>query len=119
MIECPICPVMWERTKNYFLDMKKIFGPLFIKNRYHLHLGLSFLLTIPTILFMMNYMHLADTGLFFQTFIGAFGAGIVNFVREWYYAKFYKAPFDGTDINMGSYGGLLGVLVAVLIYSLF
>jgi len=88
MIECTICPVMWERTKNYFLDMKKIFTPLFIKNRYHLHLGLSFLLTIPTILFMMNYMHLADTGLFFQSFLG------------------------------GCYGGWLGALVGVYIYTL-
>ena len=118
MIECTICPVMWERTKNYFLDMKKIFSPLFIKNRYHLHLGLSFLLTIPTILFMMNYAHLADTGLFFQSFLGAFGAAAVNFSREWYYGKFYGAPWDGTDINMGSYGGWLGALVGVYIYTL-
>lgn len=119
MIKCSICSIILGKTKNYFLDMKKIFGPLFIKNRYHLHLWLSFLLTIPTILFMMNYMHLADTGIFFQTFIGAFGAGAVNFVREWYYGKVYGAPYDATDINMGSYGGLLGALVAVFIYPLF
>lgn len=106
MIECTIRPVMWGRTKNYFLNMKKIFSPLFIKNRYHLHMGLSFLLTIPTILFMMNFMYLTDTGLFFQSFIGGFGAA-VNFAREWYYGKFYDTSWDGTDINMGSYGGWL------------
>ncbi len=66
----------------------------------------------------MFFMDLADTGLFFQSFIGGFGAGCVNFVREWYYGKYYGAPFDGTDINMGSYGGWLGALVAVFIYTL-
>jgi hypothetical protein len=98
--------------------MKKIFSPLFIKNNYHKHLLYSFLLTIPTILFMMFFMHLADTGLFFQSFVGGFGAGFVNFAREWYYGKYHKAPYDGTDINMGSYGGWLGALVAVYIYTL-
>jgi hypothetical protein len=118
MIECPICPVIWERFKNYFLDIKKAFTPLFVKNNYHKHLGYSFVLTIPTIIFFMHYVDLADTGLFFQTFVGGFGAYFVNGVREWYYGKKYKAPWDWTDLNFGSYGGILGSLVGVLIYSI-
>lgn len=117
-IECPICPIVKDKAINYVKDIKKIFGPLFIKNNYHKHLGYSYFLTIPTILFMMEYMHLTDTGLFFQTFVGAFGAAAINFAREWYYGKFYGAPYDGTDVNMGSYGGLLGAITAVFIYSL-
>lgn len=119
MIECPICPIMWERFKNYFLDMKKVFTPLFVKNNYHKHLLYSFVLTIPTIMFLMQYADLADTGLFFQMFIGGFGALGVNFAREWYYAKFHGAPWDGTDLNFGSYGGVLGALVAHYIMTLF
>jgi hypothetical protein len=118
MIECPICPVIWERFKNYFLDMRKGFTKDFITKNYHKHLGYSFVLTIPTIMFLMQYAHLADTGLFFQTFVGGFGAYGVNFVREWYYGKKYNAPWDETDLNFGSYGGILGALVAVFIYSM-
>ena len=119
MIECPICPIMWERFKNYFLDMKKAFTPLFIKNNYHKHLLYSFVLTIPTIMFFIQYADLADTGLFFQLFVGGFGAFGVNFAREWYYGKFHGAPWDGTDLNFGSYGGVLGALVAHYIMTLF
>jgi hypothetical protein len=117
-IECPICPVMKEKVVNYVLDVKKIFSPLFRKNNYHKHLGYSYVLTTLSIMFMMGHMHLADTGLFFQTFVGGFGAAFVNAVREWYYGKYYGAPWDGTDINMGSYGGILGALTGVYLYSL-
>lgn len=118
MVECTICSMIWEKIKNYFMDMTKIFGPLFIKNRYHLHMGLSFLLTVPSILFMMFFMNLDGTGLPFQVFLGGFGAFGVNFIRELIYEEIYKAPYDRTDVNMGSYGGLLGALVAVYIYTL-
>lgn len=119
MITCPICPIILERFKNYFIDMNKVFTPLFVKNNYHKHLGYSFVLTIPTIMFLMKYADLADTGLLFQSFVGGLGAGCVNFVREWYYGKIYNAPYDGTDVNMGSYGGWLGAILAVLVYSTF
>lgn len=119
MIKCTICKIMWKKIKNYFLDIKKIFNPLFIKNNYHKHLFYSFLITIPTILVMLNYVDLANTGLFFQIFIGGFGAFFVNFIREWYYGKYHNSPYDGTDINMGSYGGITGTIVAIIIYKLF
>ena len=119
MIKCTICKIMWKKIKNYFLDIKKIFSPLFIKNNYHKHLFYSFILTIPSIMFLLQYFDLADTGVFFQIFIGGFGAFFVNFIREWYYGKYHGSAFDGTDINMGSYGGILGAIVAIIIYKLF
>lgn len=118
-MECTICPDIWKNFKNYVLDTKKIFSSEFIPKNYHKHLGYSLLLTIPSFLILMFYFHLADTGLFFQTFIGGFGAYFVNWIREWYYGKTYGAPWDQTDVNMGSYGGILGALIAVLIYTLF
>lgn len=90
-----------KRIKQYFIDTLKIFSPLFIKNRYYLHLGLSFMLTIPSILIMMFFLNLNDTGLFFQSFIGGFGAGVFNLIREWYYEKYYNAPYDGTFVELG------------------
>lgn len=112
MITFSIFKLMWKKIKNYFLDIKKIFSPLFIKNNYHKHLFYSFILTIPSIMFLMQYFDLANTGLFFHLFIGGFGAFFVNFIREWYYGKFYNSSWDGTDLNFGSYGGILGALVA-------
>ncbi len=118
MIECTICPILWNNIKKYLTDTTKIFTKDFITKNYYKHLAYSFVLTIPSIIFLMHYAHLADTGLFFQSFIGGFGAYGVNFVREWYYGKFYGAPWDETDLNFGSYGGILGALVGVLIYSM-
>jgi uncharacterized membrane protein YeaQ/YmgE (transglycosylase-associated protein family) len=118
MIKCTVCPFIWERIKNCFLDTKKIFTPLFFENKYYLEIGLYFILTIPVILFMMFYTHLADTGLFFQIFVGSFGAFWFSSVVEWYKGKYYNKTYDGTSINMGGYGGILGSLVAIFIYSL-
>lgn len=118
MIECTICPILWNNLKNYLTDTTKIFGKDFVKQNYHKHLFYSLVLTIPSIIFLMHYANLADTGLLFQTFVGGFGAYGVNFVREWYYGIKYKAPWDWTDLNMGSYGGIIGALVGVLLYSI-
>ena len=118
MIECTICPILWNNIKKYLTDTTKIFGKDFVKQNYHKHLCYSLVLTIPSIIFFMYCADLADTGLLFQTFVGGFGAYFVNGVREWYYGKKYNAPWDWTDLNMGSYGGIIGVLVAVLICSI-
>jgi hypothetical protein len=66
--------------------------------------------------FLMNYAHLADTGAAFQLFVGGFGAYAVNFAREWYYGIRYKAPWSSIDLNFGSYGGILGALIYILIF---
>lgn len=110
MIECPICPVVFQHTKEYILDIKEIFTKNFIKERYYLHLFLSMFLTMGAVWYLREYAYLDETPYLFQMFIGGFGAFGVNFAREWYYAR-KGAPFSMTDIRMGSYGGVLGTII--------
>jgi hypothetical protein len=49
-------------------------------------------------------------------FVGGFGAYGVNFAREWYYGIKYKAPWSRIDLNFGSYGGILGALIYILLF---
>ncbi len=114
MIECSICPILWNNIKKYLTDTTKIFSKDFVKQNYHKHLGYSLVLTFFAMWFLLTHAHLADTGMPFQLFVGGFGAYGVNFVREWYYGIKYGAPWDFTDLNMGSYGGIIGALLAVL-----
>jgi len=114
-IECTICPIIKQNIINYVLDIKKIFTPDFVKQNYHKHFGYSIVLTFFSIWLLFLYAHLGDTGVFFQLFIGGFGAYGVNWIREWYYGYRYNAPWDDTDPNMGSYGGIIGALLAILI----
>jgi hypothetical protein len=114
MIECTICPILWNNIKKYLTDTTKIFSKDFVKQNYHKHLGYSLVLTFFSMWLLLSYAHLAETGMPFQLFIGGFGAYAVNFVREWYYGIKYGAPWDFTDLNMGSYGGIIGALLAVL-----
>jgi len=116
-IECPICPVIKKNVIGYLTDIKYIFTKEFIPKNYHKHLGYSFVLTIPSILALIFLFDLDDVGVPFQLFVGGFGAYVVNFVREWHYGKKFNAPWDQVDIHMGSYGGILGSAVAILIYS--
>ena len=113
-MECSICPIIWGNIKKYLTDTAKIFTKDFIKQNYYKHLLYSLVLTFFSMWFLLLHADLADTGMVFQLFVGGFGAWVVNFVREWYYGKKYNAPFDFTDINFGSYGGILGALLAVL-----
>jgi hypothetical protein len=109
--ECTICPIIKQNIINYISDTKKVFAPGFVKQNYHKHLGYSVVLTFFAIWFLFEFAHLQDTGIFFQLFLGGFGAYGVNWVREWFYGKFYGAPWDDTDVNMGSYGGIVGTAI--------
>jgi hypothetical protein len=113
-IECPICPIIKQNIINYISDIKKIFTPNFVKQNYHKHLGYSAVFTFFAIWFLFQFAHLQDTGILFPLFIGGFGAYCVNWVREWYYGKKYDAPWDDTDPNMGSYGGIIGTAIFLL-----
>lgn len=114
MIECPICPVIWGNIKKYLTDTTKTFTKDFITQNYYKHLLYSLVLTFFSMWLLLLHADLANTGMPFQLFVGGFGAYIVNWLRERHYAKKYNAPFDYTDINFGSYGGILGALLAVL-----
>lgn len=117
-ITCPICPDLLKRLKIYITDVKYIFTSDFKKENYHKHLFYSLVLTYFSMLILLKYFHLADTPVLFKIFVGGFGAYAVNFAREWYMGLKFKAPWSFTDLNMGSYGGIIGAILALLTYNI-
>ena len=115
--ECSICPILKDNIVRYITNTKKIFTPDFVKQNYHTHFGYSLVLTFFAIWFLFDFAHLRDTGNFVPIFVGGFGAYGANFLREWYYGKFYGAPWDNIDLDMGSYGGILGAILYLLILA--
>lgn len=115
-MECTICPMLRDGIVKFFSDMQFFFTKDFIKQNYHKHFLYSLVLTIPSIWFAYEYMYLRDTGIGFTIFLGGFGARAVNFAREWYYGIRYKAPWSWEDINFGTYGGIIGAIIAILIF---
>lgn len=110
-IEYPICPVLFKGVKRYITDVQHFFGKQFVLNNYHKHFFISLALTIPSMFILDRLFDLQDTGTFFHLFVGGFGGYFVNGVKEWFYSRKYNAPWDQTDIHMGSYGGVIGALI--------
>lgn len=115
-MEVTFWPMLRDGIIKFFSDMKFFFTKDFIKQNYYKHFLYSLVLTIPSIWFMYEYMHLKDTGIGFTIFVSAFGAKAVNWVREWYYGIKYKAPWSDEDINFGTYGGIIGGIIAAIIF---
>jgi hypothetical protein len=115
-MEVTFWPMLRDGIIKFFSDMKFFFTKDFIKQNYYKHFLYSLVLTIPSIWFMYEYMHLKDTGIGFTIFVAGFGAKAVNFLREWYYGIRYKAPWSDEDINFGTYGGIIGGIIATLIF---
>jgi hypothetical protein len=113
---CSVCPMIKDGVLRYLTDTHYILTSKFITNRYYLHLLCSFVLSFFSIWFLIDSAHLGETPIWFQLFLGGFGAFGVNFLREMVYEEIYGAPFDWTDVNFGSYGGVLGALLATLIF---
>jgi len=118
-IECTICSGIKKGIVRYITDIKKIFTKDFITENYYKHLCLSVILAYPCIWYLFESHGLKNTGTFFQLFIGGFGAYWANWIREWFYGKFYGAPWDDTDINMGSYGGILATILLLIINKIY
>ena len=110
---------LWEGIKFYFSLMGKIFSKDFIKERWHLHMGCSFLISVLMTWFMIYCMELGDTPMWFHLFLGGLLLAGVNFAREAYYGIKYKAISDMRDVIMGSYGGILGALAVDLFIMYF
>jgi hypothetical protein len=115
-IQCPICPVIKKNVIAYFTDIKFITTREFVTKAYNKHLFWSLILTVPSIIVLILFFDLDDVGVPFQLFVGGFGAYFVNGVREWVRSKLYGIEWDQVDIHMGSYGGILGALLATLIF---
>lgn len=114
-LECTVCSMIYDSVKLYVLDLKKFASPEFKTERHNLHFFYSLVLTFFAMWFMFSFMNLDGTGVLFQIFLGGFGAYGVNFIREWYYGVIYDAPWSSSDINFGSYGGVVGSALFLII----
>lgn len=97
--------------------MKQLFRK-FIKNKWHLHS-----LTLPgTLLFMYlmqrNFLHLLDTGKFFQSFIAIFVSAAIAFCVEWYQGvKGYNRTPEQQKVAIGDFLVSVGAsVVGVIIF---
>lgn len=113
-IEFTIFPVIKRSIVNYISDVKKFFTPEFKQEAYYLHFICSIVLTYLSMVLLFKYCDLEGTGIFFNLFVGGFGAYSANWFKEWVWAKFYNSNWDNTDIHMGSYGGIVAAILFLL-----
>jgi hypothetical protein len=113
-IECTICSGIKNAVIRYITDTKKIFTPEFKSEAYNLHFFCSIPLAYLSMMLLTKFAHLDDTGIFFHLFIGGFGAYCGNWFKEWLWGKYFESPWDDTDINMGSYGGIVAAMLFIL-----
>jgi hypothetical protein len=115
-MKASIWPMLRDGIVKFFSDTQFFFTKDFTEQNYQKHFLYSLVLTIPSIWFMYEYMELAATPIWFHIFMGGFGAKAVNFVREWYYGIKYNTPCSWEDINFGTYGGIIGAIIASQIF---
>ncbi len=65
--------------------------------------------------FARSFMYLGDTPLWFNLFIGGFAMFCANWVRETI-VESEEVPFSWTDVNMGTYAGILGAYLSILVF---
>ena len=106
-ITCPVCKPVLKGLLKYITDIKYIFTKDFKKENYYKHLGCTFLIFLPFAIIFSFYLDILETPILYQSFIYGLLGWILNFFRENYKYKKYGAPFSFTDINMGSYGGVI------------
>jgi hypothetical protein len=111
-----IWPMLRNGIVKFFSDMKFFFTGDFIKQNYYKHFLYSLILAIPIVWFAFEYMELKDTGIGFTIFLGGFITRTINWLREWYYGSFHEAPWSNEDINFGTYGGIIGTIITILIF---
>ena len=99
-----------------FKNFKNIFNKDFFKERRHYHLILSAIIVFAFFDFGQDIKDLQLQYFPFWAVLlfGWFFAYGINFAREWYYGKFHGAPWDNTDLDMGSYGGIIGTAIFLL-----
>lgn len=102
-----------EVLSQPFKNFKNIFNKDFIKQRRHLHFGISFAIIFSFFFFGQNVkdLQLEYFPLWATLLFGWFGAYGINFAREWYYAVKGLAKWDWLDIWAGAYGGLTAAIL--------
>lgn len=123
---CSICADVWKGFLMYFTTSKYFFTEDFKTKNYYKHFLYSIGINTLLILSLFFITNLAGTGIFFQLFLGGFLAYSYNFVREWWIASRYVDKdglgdpklFSFEDIIFGSYGGIVGSVIAIVIYNI-
>jgi hypothetical protein len=105
---------LWDVLTPVVTSIPKVFGKNFIKERYYLHLSVTFVLAFAFIRLLFLYCYLGTTPWFVQIIVGyMFGYGI-NFVREGYYFKIGAAKWDSLDVYAGAYGATFATILYIL-----
>ena len=100
---------------KFFISSPQIFFKDFIKERRYLHFICSILIVLPCLLFGYKYMDLENVPIVFIIFLGAFGAFVINWLREGYYEQYHNAFFDYLDVYAGAYGGIAAAIIYLII----
>lgn len=91
--------------------VRHFFTKDFLNENYYKH----FFISIGTVYVINRLIDLTDTPLWFELFVGYLIGYMINFTREWYYAKKSKEiKFSFEDIVFGGYGGIVGALIVNL-----
>lgn len=96
---------------KYITDLKYFCKQDFFLENYYKHLIYSMVISYLGALFFSD----TQTDKFLMLFLGGFILYGINYIREWLNAKILLAPFSWTDINFGSYGGIVGVIIYILL----
>lgn len=83
----------------------------FIEQRYHLHLIGGAITVTPIIWLLIEFDPSFDIGKTGQIIIAGIFGYFIGFCWEWYYGKFYEAPFDYNDIWFTALGSILGTIL--------
>lgn len=106
--------------KAPFVNFFNIFNKDFYKERRDLHFAFSFAIVLLFLVIgdIVKELQIDQLPFWFILLLGWILAYGINFVREWYYGKFHGAPWDNTDLDMGSYGGILGASLFLILQYL-
>ena len=101
---------------NFFIKIPNTFDKDFIKERRHLHFGLSFIIMFALFVFAHFFMQFEYAPVWVAIIFGWLGAYIINFLREVYREDKHGYRFDFLDIFAGAWGGIFASLIYLLIF---
>lgn len=104
--------------KDTLQDFKNFFTPKFYKENWHKHFWISTSISLLWILLLLLLTGLGDTPILFRLFLGYGSLVVANGIREAYFNNKYQSFFDWRDIRMGGYGGILGAIIAIIVYNI-
>lgn len=104
---------LWGVLTPVVTSIPKVFGKDFIKERFHLHFSITFVLALAFIRLLFLYCYLGDTPWYFQIIVGYMFGYAINFAREGYYST-KGAPWSQLDTYAGAYGSTAATILYIL-----